>query len=165
MLALLIGIFAAIIAAVSHALLARHLHKRWRLVSVPAFGVAAFAVCYIATVAWNHTLSAEDWLLAFVVALSLNIADTLLLIGVFYDSPTLALINAVADFEPGGMPVDLLPAFSARHPLTNSRLSALVEDGVVTDEGGSITVGGNVGLMLRLSETYRRLCRRELALG
>ena len=58
MLALLIGIFAAIIAAISHALLARHLHKRWRLVSAPAFGVAAFAVCYIATVAWNQTLSA-----------------------------------------------------------------------------------------------------------
>ena len=50
-------------------------------------------------------------MLAFVVALSLNIADTLLLIGVFYDSPTLALINAVADFEPGGMPVDLLAGF------------------------------------------------------
>jgi hypothetical protein len=165
MLAFLIGISAAILAAAFHAAGARRIPKSWRFISVPVFGILVlFGICVIVELTMNN-ISAETILVALVISISLNIANALFLNGIYFDSPTLALINEIIESEPAGMPIKSLAAFAARHPFMTSRLAALAEDGIIVDDGSSITINGKIGLLLQLAEFYRGLCRRNFISG
>jgi hypothetical protein len=91
-------------------------------------------------------------------------AYAFLFMGVAWDSPTLALVNEIADHGPAGMPVESVEDFVRRHPFVHSRLEAMMKSGVLVDDGKDFSFRRDVGLMIRFAEIYRRLgSRREVA--
>lgn len=165
MMVALIGTSAAIGAAVLHVFIVGQLPLRWRLVSIPAFSLVAYAALYLLISALGWSVSGEDWVVALIIALSLGAAYALVFIGIMFDSATLALINSIEDCGAAGMPIAGLAAFSARHKFVSSRLAALIEDRVLVDDGAALVLRGNIGVLVRVSAAYRRLSGRETISG
>ena len=96
-----------------------------------------------------------EWLLAALLAGSLGLSYLFLYVGIAYDSPTLALVNAIADFGDEGMPVAELDVFIAHHPFVTTRLAALSRSGMLALDGDRWLLRDRVGPLLRLGEAYQ----------
>lgn len=155
--ALVFGLGAAILGTAVHLVALRHLAPKWRLPALPLLllivlgGLAQFAPPS------EGSLSLEDGAVALVLTLSLGFAYALVLNGVLYDSPTLALVNAIEACGPDGMPLAAFDDFVARHPFVQSRLRALITVGELTVEQGELRLTGNAVHLLRVGDAYRRL--------
>ncbi|MBI1206606.1 MAG: hypothetical protein GC191_04870 [Azospirillum sp.] len=155
--ALLLGLGATILGVFVHAVALRRFSHRWRLPALPVAQVLAFAGLALLVPLPGGALTLEDGLVALILTLSLGLAYAFLLIGVLYDSPTLALVNAIEGHGAAGMPVSALEAFAASHPFVRSRLDALIaaaEFKLVDDE---VWLTGRSVHLVRLGEAYRRL--------
>ncbi len=93
-----------------------------------------------------------------VLAASLVTTYALVFMGIAWDSPTLALLNAMADRGTAGMSAADLEEFVRRHPFVESRVDAMVRSGVLLDDGSSYSVRRDIGLLVQLAELYRRVC-------
>lgn len=155
--ALVFGLGAAILGTAAHLVALRHLAPKWRLPALPVLllivlgGLALFAPLP------DGSLTLEDAAVALVLTLSLGFAYALVLNGVLYDSPTLALVNAIEACGPAGLPLEAFDAFVARHPFVQSRLRALIAVGELAVENGELRLTGNAVHLLRVGDAYRRL--------
>jgi hypothetical protein len=158
MTATLAGLACMIAAMLAHATLCRWLR--------PAQYIRAAMLCLLLSmvaggmmvVLSGLVLFADDWLLFLVLVPSLMSTYVLIFFGIGWDSPTLALANAILDRGAAGLPRDALDEFVARHPFVDSRLQAMVQAGVVTEQGEVLQARADIGLAVRLAGAYRRLC-------
>jgi hypothetical protein len=165
MTVILVGVSAALFAVLLHGSLARWL--------APSFYVKAIAVCCLVSLlaaallirTFDVNLTAADSFLVAVLAASLVAVYALVFMGIAWDSPTLALANEIADHGPAGMPVGALDNFVQRHPFVSSRIEAMVRSGVLADDGEFVSARGNVGLLVKVAETYRCVCSRSDQIG
>lgn len=160
-----LGLLSPLLAVLMHALTLSWLPERVRFLAIPLFDVVALMAVGIILIGLGFRPTGGEWVLAVVLTLSLSLAYALLLIGVVADSPTLALINAIADYGASGMPLTKLDEFTRAHPFLERRTEALLRSGLLRREGGVLFLRGNVGLGLRLGEAYRHLCRRDAIAG
>lgn len=157
MVALGIGLAATILGIAVHIALLRRLSGPLLFLSVPALLLVALAVAAFACRWAFATPGLMELFLAFTLAMSLGLSYVLLLVGVVYDSPTLALTNAISDCGPEGMPATAMPDVARRHPFVRTRLAGLVSSGQIAFEGEDVvaTQPAASGL-IRLGEAYRR---------
>jgi hypothetical protein len=157
MVALFIGLVATIIGILVHLLLLGRWSGRWLFVSVPGLLLVALVIAAFACRTVVGAPGLMDMFLAFTLTMSLGLSYVLLLVGVIYDSPTLALTNAIADCGPEGMPASSLPDVAKRHPFVRTRLAALITSGQIKFEGDDVVAcqPASSGL-IRLGEAYRR---------
>lgn len=163
--ALILALASVLISVLGHAALMRLLPKRTGLLILVCFVVVTPFALALLLLTGGGQLSPLDWLIGVLLAVSLGFSYALLYVGVTYDSPTLAFINAVADHGERGMPIEELDRFIARHPFVSSRLEALVRSGILALEGENWVVRDSVGTLLYLGEVYRRLSTRQKAVG
>lgn len=158
MVALLVGLLATILGTLVHIVLLRRLSGRLLFVSVPALLLAALVIVgFVYRIAFG-TPDLMDLFLAFTLSMSLGLCYVLLLVGVVYDSPTLALANAISDCGQEGMPKADLADVARRHPFVATRLAALVTSGQIALEGDDVVATQRAASALtRLGEAYRRL--------
>jgi hypothetical protein len=153
------------VALLAHAALLRVFPLRMALLSLACCIMAAmFAISAIALAVYP-SFTMMDLAVGALLTGSLGVAYALLFIGISYDSPTLALVNAIADYGASGMPVDDIEQFVARHPFVSSRLSALTRAGMLIPNGESWRLRGEVGPLVYFGEAYRRLCTRQTTVG
>jgi hypothetical protein len=157
MVALVIGLVATIIGILVHVLLLRRWSGRWLFVSVPALLVVALAIAAFGCRAVIGVPGLMDVFLALTLTMSLGLSYVLLLVGVIYDSPTLALTNAIADCGPEGMPASALPDVAKRHPFVRTRLAALITSGQIKFQGDDVVACQPAASgLIRVGEAYRR---------
>ena len=155
--ALVAGTAAALLGMVAHAALLKHLRPAWRLPSLPLLLLIAWG-CLLAFVPpIEASNSAVDGMVALILAFSIGFAYALVMNGVLYDSPTLALVNAIEASGPAGMPMADFDSFVARHPFVESRLNALIAVGEISVTADELRLSGKVVRLLSLGDTYRRL--------
>ena len=165
MSAVAMALISVVTAVVGHAALLRLLATRFVLLTLVCFVVATPLVLGVISLAGGGLIAPLDWAIAALLAVSLGLPYVQLFVGIANDTPTLALINAVADFGDRGMPVEEIATFVAQHPFVSSRLEAMVQSGVLTLEGENWVLRDRVGPVLRLCEAYRALCARQTAAG
>lgn len=158
MTAVFLGTGTALFAGLLHAGVARWLPARIYIRATVYCLLAGLAACALVAAMNGWVLDAGQWLLIVILAASLMLAYALLFVGIAWDSPTLALVNAILDHGSGGMPAAALDDFIRKHPFVQSRLSAMLLVGVLADDGKCFVVRGDMGLAMRVAETYRRLC-------
>lgn len=154
---LILGVAATALGVIVHIALLRALPLRLRLPLLPFFLLVATAALGLALPLPGGEPSVEDWAVALILALSLGLGYALLLNGILYDSPTLALVNEIEAYGPDGMPLAAFDSFVARHPFVRSRLRALVAAGELGEKDGQLEIAGNAVHLLRLGDAYRRL--------
>lgn len=154
----LLGMLSPIVAAILHAASVRWLPDRLRLTSIPIFNLVVLLILGSVLTNAGSVVTVEDWLVALVLTLSAGFAYALLFLAIMFDSPTLAIVNAIEDHGPEGMPIDAFPSFASSHPFVRSRLDALIVSGIVDDTDAILVFRGKVGLLLRFTDAYRRLC-------
>src|SRR3954454_17723681 len=154
--ALVVGVTAALVGMVADALLLRHLSPVWRLAALPVLLVVALGLLFTCLPPIEAPYSFTDVLIALILAFSFGFAFALVLNGVLYDSPTLALVNAIESHGPAGMPVADFDHFVARHPFVESRLNALIAVGEIAVADGELRLNGKVVRLLSLADAYRR---------
>lgn len=158
MTATLAGLACMIAAMLAHATLCRWLR--------PAQYIRAAMLCLLVSMTGGGALvihsglfpAADEWLLFLVLVPSLMSTYVLIFFGIGWDSPTLALVNAILDRGAAGLPDAALDDFVKRHPFVDSRLDAMIQAGVVINDGTVLHARADVGLAVKLAETYRRLC-------
>ena len=158
MTATLAGLACVIAAVLAHAALCRWLS--------PARYIRAAMLCLLVSMVGGGALvifsglafGADDWLLFLVLVPSLMSTYVLIFFGIGWDSPTLALVNAILDRGSAGLPGVELDDFVKRHPFVDSRLDAMIQAGVVKEEGPFLQARTDIGLAVRLSQAYRRFC-------
>jgi hypothetical protein len=153
MTALAVGLLAAVPAVLLHAALLRFWPARLRFLALPALVLGMLALL----AAFGPATMAEAWLVGSVLALSLAVAQMLLLVGVVYDSPTLAIANAILARGAAGLDEAGVAQLPARMPFVTSRLSALVAGGTLRAEGDALVMTAQAPAALRLGALYRRL--------
>ncbi|MBS0546254.1 MAG: hypothetical protein JSR24_00815 [Proteobacteria bacterium] len=141
----------------AHALVLRLLKPAWRLPALPLLLLAAMGLVFAVVPAPQAPYSFVDGLVAFILAFSFGFAYALVMNGVIYDSPTLALVNAIEACGEAGMPVSDFDRFVARHPFVQSRLGALIAVGEIAVDGDELSLNGKIGPLLSLGDAYRRL--------
>jgi len=158
MAGLLIGLAGTILGVVCHAVVLRRLPVRFALISVPAFLLAALAAATV--VYWNEigSVHADEIIAAFILSMSVGLCYALTLFGVLYDSPTLALVNAIVGFGATGMPKAAFFDFVRDHPFMSSRLAALeATNRTMVEADDFVLPRSNLTPLLWLGESYRRL--------
>jgi hypothetical protein len=157
MLALFVGLVATLIGVAAHVVLLRRLSGPLLFLSVPALLLVALVLAVFFCRVAIGPPSLMDMFLGFTLSMSLGLSYVLLLVGVVYDSPTLALTGAIVDHGPGGMPVEVMPEVARRHPFLRTRLSALVAGGQVALEGNDVVARQPAASgLVRLGAVYRR---------
>jgi hypothetical protein len=157
-----IGIAAPNAAMVVFALVSRKLSQRTFLLAPAVLTVASFGTLAV-LFAPNGNL--EDWVLAGVLALSLLAAYLLFLLGVLDDSPTLALVNYVADRGTEGLPTTEIETFLRERSFIQRRIAALCDAGLVDIHDGLLSLRGGAGVLRELGNRYRTMCRRSARSG
>jgi hypothetical protein len=155
--ALMAGVMAALLGIAVHALALRPLKPAWRLPALPVLLLAALGFVFAVVPPPQSPYSIADGFVAFILAFSFGFAYALVMNGVIYDSPTLALVNTIESCGSAGMPVSDFDRFVARHPFVQSRLDALIAVGEITVVGEDLRLNGNVVRLLSLGDAYRRL--------
>ena len=155
--ALVVGVATALLAMAAHAALLRHLRPTWRLAALPLLLLVALGVLLGFLPSIEAPYTASDGLVALILAFSFGFAYALVMNGVLYDSPTLALVNAIEAYGPAGMPLADFAGFVARHPFVESRLNALIAVDEIAAVGGELHLSGKVVRLLALGDAYRRL--------
>jgi len=158
MLVVFLGLASPIFGALCHAVIVRWLPERLQLALIPVAAAFGFIAVSLSMALAGVMLPFEDYALALVTSLSFSFAYTILFSAVIYDSPTLALSNAILAYGDAGMPLDDIKAFCLRHPFVGRRLGSLVEMGVITIDDDAYVFRGKVGLVLQMSALYRRMC-------
>lgn len=161
MTALAVALLAAVPAVLLHAALLRYWPARLRFLALPALVLGMLALL----AGFGPATSTEAWLVGAILALSLAVAQMLLLVGVVYDSPTLAIANAILARDATGLDQAGVAALPARMPFVTSRLSALVAGGTLRAEGDSLVMTAQAPAALRLGALYRRLRRGQAEAG
>jgi hypothetical protein len=161
MTALAVGLLAAVPAVLLHAALLRFWLARLRFLALPVLVLGLLALL----AAFGPATTAESWLVGTVLALSLAVAQMLLLVGVVYDSPTLAIANAIMARGDSGLDAAGVAELPARMPFVTSRLSALVAGGTLRAEGEALVMTAQAPAALRLGALYRRLRRGQAEAG
>jgi hypothetical protein len=163
--AFVLGAGGALLAVLFHVGSARWLGGRLQLLAIPVLGlVGLFAVGLY----WSSSrapVGIEAWLVGAILPESLCVSYGLLFLGIAHDSPTVALVNYIADEGGRGLAVEDLEGFVASHPFVAVRLDALVTSGVLKERDGVLVYTGSVGPLMRLSETYRLLSRQSERAG
>jgi hypothetical protein len=96
--------------------------------------------------------------IAFLLSMSLGLCYALTLFGVLHDSPTLALVNTIISFGPGGMPKTAFTDFVHHHPFISSRLAALeVAKRITVEADNFVLPRSDLTPLIWLGESYRRL--------
>jgi hypothetical protein len=147
---LAVGLWAALPAALLHAALLRVWPARLRFLSLPVLVFLALAIL-------APRATTEAWLVGAAIAIGIAAAQMLLLVGVVYDSPTLAIANAILDAGPGGMDDAAFTALASRMPFVTSRLDALIAGGTLRIDGTALVMTAQAPAVLRLGAAYRRL--------
>lgn len=155
--ALVFGLGAALLGTVAHIIALRRLPPKWSLLTLPGLLLIALGGLVLFAPPPDGVLSAEDVVVALVLAFSLGFAYALVLNGVLYDSPTLSLVNAIVSWGAPGMPVTAFDTFVAQHPFVQGRLHALVAAGQFGAQDGELRLTGNAVHLLRWGGAYRRL--------
>ena len=155
--ALVLGVAAALLGMATHAVLLRHLRPAWRLAALPLLLLIALGVLLGLAPPVEPPYTAVDGLVALILAMSFGFAYALVMNGVLYDSPTLALVNAIEAYGPAGMPLADFAGFVARHPFVESRLNTLIAVGEIAAVDGELHLNGKVVRLLALGDAYRRL--------
>lgn len=155
--ALVTGVVAALLGIAGHALALRHLKPAWRLVALPVLLLVALGLVLALVPAPEPPYSIADGFVALILAFSFGFAFALVMNGVLYDSPTLALVNAIETYGPAGMPVAEFDRFVTRHPFVQSRLNALIAVGEIAVVGDELRLNGKIARLLSLGDAYRRL--------
>jgi hypothetical protein len=155
--ALILGVGSAALGMIVHTALLRMLPRRLRLALLPVFLLIALVFLGLAIPLPGSSIGVEGWAVGLVLSLSLGLAYALLLNGVLYDSPTLALVNEIEAHGPDGMPLAAFESFVARHPFVRSRLQALVAARELSLKDGQLEFAGNAVHLLRLGDAYRKL--------
>lgn len=145
-----VGLWAALPAALLHAALLRLWPRRLRFLALPLLVGVALAIL-------APRATTEAWVVGAVIALGIAAAQMLLLIGVVYDSPTLAIANAILRAGPGGMGEAGFADLARRMPFVTSRLDALIAGGTLRVDGSALVMTAQAPLALRLGAAYRRL--------
>lgn len=158
----LIGVSGAVVV---HAATMRFLPSRLALRSLAGIVLTSPFILVLILAALETPISFLDWLGCAILMWSLGLSYGFLFVGVVYDSPTLALANAIADHGASGMPIDELDRFIATHPFVSTRFSALKNSGVLVLEGDSWVARGGLGPVMRLGAAYRRLGARRADAG
>jgi hypothetical protein len=154
-LALTLG--ATIVGCTAHAILLRSLMPRRHLLMLPMLLLGALSISALLMPLPEGPIRLEDGVVALVLTLSLGFAYALLIVGVVYDSPTLALVNTIEGYGMAGMPSSEFDAFVTRHPFLRSRLDALVAAGELSVRDGGLELTGKAVYLLSIGDAYRRL--------
>jgi hypothetical protein len=152
-----VGLAATLVGVGAHMILLRHLAPARRLPALPLLLVIALGALCALRPSFDGPFQLADGVVALVLALSFGFAYALVLNGVLYDSPTLALVNAIEAEGAAGMPVAAFDRFVARHPFIASRLGALIAAGELSVQGDQLVLAGKVVHLLTLGDAYRRL--------
>lgn len=161
----LLGGLAALLAAMLHGVVARWLSRTGQLLSIPLLGVACALLLALGAPPLGVQLGIVEQALVLAAATSLCVAYMFAFVGVVYDSPTLAIANAILDHGAAGMPETALDAFVARHPFATSRIRAMAAAGMLVEGPDGRLLPGRVGLLMRLGGAYRRLCGLRSSTG
>lgn len=154
---LIIGLGTPLAAALLHASYVRIIGPRSAFLSLWIIETAVIAGTAVLLFSVDASISAEGWVVAVILSLSLLFCYLLSFMGIVHDSPTLAFVNFVMDFGPAGMPRGKVDDFVAAHPFIGSRLQAMLDAGFLRSEGTRIALGGKTGMLLRLALRYQRL--------
>ena len=165
MTVVVLGVFAALFSALLHAIVVRWLAPRFYVSAIGVCCLAGLLAAVAIVMASDLRLARTDVLLVAILASSLVAIYALVFMGIAWDSPTLALANAIADHGAAGMPVQALNNFIDRHPFVTSRIEAMVRSGTLTDDGQVFVANGNVGLLVRIADGYRRFCSPSDQIG
>ena len=155
--ALSLTMLATLCGIAIHAVALRRLPSRWRLPALPGLLLMTFGLIWAGSALGGEPLAFTDAVVALIVTLSLGLAYAFLLIGVLYDSPTLALVKEIERHGSAGMPVTGFDDFVARHPFLRSRLGALVAAGELEESGGELRLTGKAVQFLTVGDAYLRL--------
>jgi hypothetical protein len=160
-----LAVSAAVFAVLLHAGLVRWLPPRFYISAIGPCCLVGLVLGGFGAMIFGIVLTPQQWLLFACLVPSLLAAYALLFMGVAWDSPTLALVNEIADYGAAGMPVESVEDFVARHPFLRSRLDAMMKSGVLADDGKDFSFRKDVGVMVQFAEVYRRLGSRRNAAG
>ncbi len=124
-----------------------------------------FTGTFLAVVAagniWLSGLQIFDVLYAGLIAGSCASCYLLTYNGIEYDSPTLSIVSFLAERGVAGASESEFEEFIQSRPFVRSRLTRLVRDGLVRQDGNRFQLTAQSSLMLELFEAYRRLMRRD----
>src|SRR6266851_7403664 len=150
--ALVTGVSAALLGISAHALALRCLKPAWRLAALPVLLLVALGLVLAFVPPPEPPYSLADGLVALILAFSFGFAFALVMNGVLYDSPTLALVNTIQTYGPAGMPVSEFDRFVTGHPFVQSRLNALIAVGEIAVVGDELRLNGQVVRLLSLGD-------------
>lgn len=165
MTAVVLGIVSPIAAAIIFSIYIRIARWKPNLAALPLIGTGILALLGYSAIQAGYRIPLDYLFIAFVLTLSLCVSYVLFLFGIIYDSPTLALVNAIADCGEEGMKEADLDLFVACHPFVESRLSALINSGLLVEENGLLKYRGKIDFLLHFSDFYRRICRYKTESG
>jgi hypothetical protein len=165
MTVIVIGVVTALSAVLLHGILVRRLPSRFYVMMIGACCLAALLAAGLFVLIFDVRLTGEASLLIAILAVSLVAVYALLFMGIAWDSPTLALANEIIDQGAAGMPVDSLDDFVRRHPFVHTRIDAMVESGVLADDGLVFSARSNLGSLVRIIDAYRRVFGRSDQIG
>jgi hypothetical protein len=155
--ALVTGVVATLLGITAHALALRYLKPAWRLAALPVLLLVALGLVLAFVSPPEPPYSIADGLVALILAFSFGFAFALVMNGVLYDSPTLALVNAIETYGAAGMPVSEFDRFVTGHPFVQSRLNALIAVGEIAVVDNELRLSGKVARLLSIGDAYRRL--------
>ena len=166
MVALTTGLAATVLGILVHVIVLRRLSGPVLFVLVPILLFIAYVIVMVVYGAAFGSLSLLDAFMALTLSMSFGLCYVLLLVGVVYDSPTLALALAISDYGPQGMPTTEMAKVAQAHPFVESRLAGLISSGQITVEGEDFVARqAMTSGMIRLGEIYRRLCGAKAPSG
>jgi hypothetical protein len=165
MIVVVLGISAALVAAVLHGVMVRWLPRRMRVTALAGFCLTSLGI--FAGTIWvlDLAVTSQQVLLASILAASLVVDYAIVFTGIESDSPTLSIVNEILDRGADGLPADALAEFASRRPFVQSRIDALLGAGVLAGEDNLSAAPGGVGLLVRITEIYRRLCGYQKETG
>jgi len=73
------------------------------------------------------------------------------------DSPTLSLMNLLAEKKDAGLPADEIGDFLSQRPFVKARLAALIHSGLVRQENDRFLIKGQPSLPFRIILGFRKL--------
>jgi hypothetical protein len=165
MIVVVLGVSAAIFAAVLHGILVRWLPRRMRVIALAGFCLVSLAIFAIGIPVLDIAVTLQQVFLSFILAGSLVLDYAIVFTGIEADSPTLSIVNEILDRGSQGLPVEAIDEFVTRRPFVQSRIDALVESGVLAGEESLFASRGGIGLLVQVTEVYRRLCGHQEKTG
>jgi len=140
-----------------HGTALRALPAGWVYRSVPAVLTGNLIVAFFLTWFAGVGVSLETGFQIVIVCFSLGLCYAFTLVGILYDSPTLALVNAIESYGQKGMPIEALEGVARARPFVSSRLKALIEAGEIAERDGILFLCGKASRLLIIGDIYRKI--------